>query len=200
MKVGLILECGRGGPDEQVCVHLIRRIAPEIELIRTTLDNKPRLVTQCASAAARLLEDGCERVVIIWDLFPAWRQPRETPCRRRDRTEILQALAMAGMKNPPVYLVCIAEELEAWLLSDERALSAILSTPAHPVRVSRLPRPEIVRNPKVRLLKLFQQNHRGRYNDVFHAIKIVEAMPDLARIRRCPSFARFVEKVTGKPL
>ena len=37
MKVGLILECGRGGPDEQVCVYLIRRVAPEIELICATL-------------------------------------------------------------------------------------------------------------------------------------------------------------------
>jgi hypothetical protein len=200
MKVGLILECGGGGPDEQVCLHLIRRIAPEIDLICATLDNKPRLVAQCASAAARLLEDGCERVVITWDLFPAWRQPRETPCRRRDRTEILQALATAGMKSPPVYLVCIAEELEAWLLSDERALSAILSTSAHPVRIHRLRRPETVRNPKVRLLKLFQQNGRGRYSDMLHAVRIVGAMPDLTRINRCASFVRFVEKVTGKPL
>jgi hypothetical protein len=35
---------------------------------------------------------------------------------------------------------------------------------------------------------------------MFHAVKIVEAMPDLNRIGRCPSFARFVEKVTGTPL
>jgi hypothetical protein len=200
MKVGLILECGRGGPDEQVCVHFIRRIAPEIELIRVTLVNKPRLMVQCASAAARLLGDGCERVIIVWDLFPKWRRPGEEHCRGHDRREIIQALAASGLQSPPVYLVCIEEELEAWLLSDERALSSILSTSAHPVRVSRLQRPETIRNPKVRLRKLFQQNGRGRYNDMFHAIRIVEAMPDLVRVRRCPSFARFVEKVTGRPL
>ena len=53
MKVGLILECGRGGPDEQVCLYLIRRIAPEIELICATLDNKPYLIARCAIAVAR---------------------------------------------------------------------------------------------------------------------------------------------------
>jgi hypothetical protein len=39
MKAGLILECGRGGPDEQVCIYLIRRIAPDIELTCAALDN-----------------------------------------------------------------------------------------------------------------------------------------------------------------
>ena len=200
MKVGLILECGRGGPDQQVCVYLIRRVAPHVGLTCVTLSNKPRLIAECGAVAATLLRDGCERVVIVWDLFPAWRKPGETHCRGNDRTEIFQALANLGLRSPPVYLVCIEEELEAWLLSDKRAISAILSTPAHPVRVPRLSRPETTRNPKARLLKLFQQNHRGRYNDMFHAIRIVEAMPDLNRIGRCPSFARFVEKVTGRPL
>ena len=200
MKVGLILECGRGGPDEQVCLYLIRHVAPQVELTCVTLSNKPRLIAECGAVTATLLRDGCERVVIVWDLFPAWRKPGETHCRGNDRTEIFQTLANAGIRNPPVYLVCVEEELEAWLLSDERALSAVLSTSAHPVRVPRRQRPETMRNPKVQLLKLFQQNRRGRYNDMFHALRIVEAMPDLNRIGRCPSFARFVEKVTGKPL
>ena len=200
MKVGLILECGRGGPDQQVCLHLIHRIAPQVELICMTLSSKPRLIAECGAVAATLLRDGCERVVIVWDLFPAWRKPGQTHCRGNDRTEIFRALSTLGLRSPPVYLVCIEEELEAWLLSDERALSIILSTSAHPVRVPRLSRPETTRNPKARLLKLFQQNHRGRYNDMFHTIRIVEAMPDLNRIGRCPSFARFVEKVIGRPL
>jgi len=200
MKVGLILECGRGGPDEQVCAYLARCIASEIELTCVTLVNKAWLMAECGAAATALLRDGCERVVIVWDLFPKWRRPGETHCRGRDRTEIIQTLANAGLRSRPVYLVCIEEELEAWLLSDERALSNILSTPAHPVRVSRLRHPETLRNPKVRLLKLFQQSSRGRYNDMLHAVRIVQAMPDFTRIRRCPSFARFVERMTGRPL
>jgi hypothetical protein len=58
----------------------------------------------------------------------------------------------------------------------------------------------MVKNPKVRSLKLFQQYGWSRYNDMFHALMIVKAMPDLNRIGRCPSFARFVEKVTGRSL
>ncbi len=197
MKVGLILECGRGGPDEQVCMHFMSRIAPGIELTCVTLVNKPQLMAECGAAAARLLQDGCERVVIIWDLFPPWRQPGASHCRGGDRAEIIQSLTNAGVMRPAVHLVCIEEELEAWLLSDERALRAVLSTAAHSVRVSRRRHPEAVPNPKAQLRKLFQQSRGRHYNDMVHAIKIVEAMPDLTRIRRCPSFVRFVEKVTG---
>ena len=102
MKVGLILECGGGGPDQQVCVYLIRRVAPQVELTCVTLSNKPRLIAECGAVAATLLRDGCERVVIVWDLFPAWRKPGETHCRGNDRTEIFQALANLGLRSPPV--------------------------------------------------------------------------------------------------
>lgn len=200
MKVGLILECGSRGPDEQVCTHLTHRLEPEIELACVTLVNKRRLVLECGAAAAGLLRDGCERVVIVWDLNPAWTQPGEAHCRGLDREEIFRTLQSAGVTTPPVHLVCIEKELEAWLLSDERALSAILSTPTHPVRVSRQRRSERVLNPKITLLRLFQQNGKGRYNDMFHAIKIAEAMPDLNRIRRCASFVRFAEKLLGRQL
>lgn len=53
------------------------------------------------------------------------------------------------------------------------------------------------RSPKTRLTKLFQQ-HRGQpYTDRFHAKKIVNAMPDLSRVKRCASFVRFAVKATG---
>jgi predicted secreted Zn-dependent protease len=38
------------------------------------------------------------------------------------------------------------------------------------------------------------------YVDRIHAKKIVEALPDLTRLRRCETFVRFAEKVTGKKL
>lgn len=56
---------------------------------------------------------------------------------------------------------------------------------------------EKVQNPKKRIIKTFQR-HAGRpYTDRIHAKQIVEAMPDLKRIKRCASFVRFAVKATG---
>lgn len=198
MKVGLVFECGPDGADLQVCRHLARLLQPEIEIVHITLDNKPRLIAECSPAVARLLNEGCERVVIVWDLHPPWRSNRQKPCRREDREAILSSLRKASVKSSHVFLVCIEEELEAWLLADGRAISKVLSRQAHPVRVQDVGRPERINKPKTRLNKIFQQ-HSGRpYVDRLHAKLIVEALPDLTRIKRCTTFVRFVVKVTGK--
>jgi Domain of unknown function (DUF4276) len=198
-KVGLIFECGPDGPDQQVCEYLARRLEPALDLSSVALGNKPRLLAECGRAAARLLEEGCERVVIVWDLYPPWRERGARPCRREDRRQITEALEAAGITARPVFLVCIREELEAWLLADERALMHVLSRPAHPAKVRGEKRPEQVRDPKKRLMRHFER-HGQRYNLTLHARKIVEALPDWSRIRRCESFLRFALKVTGRPL
>ena len=47
---------------------------------------------------------------------------------------------------------------------------------------------------------LIHQSISSEVTNMLHATRIVESMPDLKRIGRFPSFARFVEKVTGRPL
>ena len=103
----------------------------------------------------------------------------------------------AGVDALQVSLVCIEEELEAWLIADGRALSSVLSRPAHPVQVRDTKKPEKTRKPKTHLIRVFQQNGHS-YVDRIHAKKIVEALPDLTRLRRCETFVRFAVKVTGK--
>ena len=84
----MIFECGPDGADLQVCRHLARLLHPVIEIVHVTLDNKPKLATECGTAAAKLLAEGCERIVIIWDLHPPWRSNRQKPCRKEDRETI----------------------------------------------------------------------------------------------------------------
>ena len=202
MRVGLILEYGPGGADQQVCETLVKVLRPGLKISSVTLDNKPNLVAKCGEATAALLSEGCERVVIVWDLYPPWRTRGERPCRREDRETIQQSLTEAGVTSPNVYLVCIQEELEAWLIADERALSSVLSRPSYSVRVKRFRHPEAVRNPKARLTDLFRQ-HLGRswrYNDRRHAPEITRAMPDLTRLKRCKTFVRFALKVADVDL
>ena len=198
MKIGMIFECGPDGADRKVCEHLAQRLQSNIEMISVTLDNKPKLLSECGLTAAKLIRQGCERVVIVWDLYPPWRQRKQRPCRKEDREAVLEALTRAGVSPSRACLICIEEELEAWLIADGRAISRVLSRPTHPVRVQDIKRPERIRNPKTRLNQIFQQQTGRPYVDRIHAQQIVEALPDLTRLIRCATFARFAAKVTGE--
>jgi hypothetical protein len=198
LKIGMIFECGPQGADKKVCEYLARQLQHDIEIISVTLDNKPNLVAICGKAAAQLLNQGCDRVLIIWDLYPAWREKRQKPCRQEDRQEIYKSLKNAGVCLSSVHLICITEELEAWLIADGRAISAMLSTPEHPVTIKDTKNSERKANPKKYLNQLFKANIGKPYSDLQHAEKIVKKMSDLNKINRCPSFSRFASKITGE--
>ena len=96
-----------------------------------------------------------------------------------------------------ISLVCIEEELEAWLIADGRALSTVLSREAHPVKIKDEKKPERRRNPKAYLKKIFKQCGY-EYSELVHTKKIVEALPNLTKIKHCTTFVRFAVKVTGR--
>lgn len=192
----MILECGPQGADKAVCEYLANLLNPEIEVVSLTLDNKPGLIENCADAATTLFElEGCDRVVIVWDLYPAWRKAGERPCRNQDREQILEKLQNAGVINSNVFLVCIEEELEAWLLWEPQAISIFLSKPHRKIKVNKVGRSEQVKNPKVKLNKIFQENVNIPYSDRIHAKQIVQNIVNTNRLRRCETFVRFALKV-----
>jgi hypothetical protein len=97
------------------------------------------------------------------------------------------------------------EELEAWLLADYRAVTAMLQPLKHPHpvgRISRFSNPDGIRNPKKRLTKIFTQELGAgrRYVDYQHAIMLAREIPDFNRIRRSDSFKRFALKVAESEL
>ncbi|MEH2361301.1 DUF4276 family protein [Nostoc sp.] len=198
MKVGMIFECGPDGADKKVCENLARRLQPDIEISSVTLDNKPNLLLECGQVAALLLNEGCNRIIIVWDLYPPWREKKQRPCRKEDSDAIMESLVQAGVTSLDVHLVCIEEELEAWLLADGRAISAVLSRPTHQVKVKDKKNPEGVQNPKKQLNKIFQEHAGYPYIDRQHAQIIVEKLEDLNKIKRSTTFVRFAVKVTGR--
>lgn len=191
MTIGLIVESGPQGAEVQVLPKLMEKLGVRLKPSIVTFENKPRMIEGCGSAASSLLGGGCRRVLIVWDLYPAWREESTKPCRREDRTAIRASLKAAAIPAGRVFLVCIWEELEAWLIADGRALSAVLSRPTHPVSVQDRKWPDRVHNPKKALRRLFREKGHGDYSDRIHAIKIVNALPDLTRIKRSDSFSRF---------
>lgn len=197
MKIGFIFECGPQGADKSVCEYLASHLHPGVQLISRTLGNKPNLLAEAGKVAAKLLADGCRCVLIVWDLRPAWPDKKNKPCRHDERQALLQALAQAGIAvTQPVYLVCIEQELESWVLADEKNISDFLSTAAHPYLAKQVSKPDRVQNPKSVLMSHFKAARGSRYDDKIHAVKILSKNPpNWKRLRRSASFARFENKL-----
>lgn len=199
MTVGLIFECGPQGADKQVCEYLAAQLKPGVRITSATLDNKENLLRDAGKVAARMLKDGCACVLIVWDLRPAWPDMKNKPCRHGEREALLASLTEAGLPaTAPVYLVCIEQELESWLLACDHAIAAYLSTPAHAFPVKRIKAPDAVQQPKAAMVNHFRNARNWRYEDRVHAIRVFKAADmDLKRMRRSVSFARFESKLAG---
>lgn len=197
MTIGMIFECGPAGADKQVCEYLASKIRPGVQIKSRTLDNKGNLLSEAAKVAAQLLTDGCCCVLIIWDLRPAWPGANPKPCRAEERNAVLAKLAAAGVSaNAPVFPICIEQELESWIVANERALESLLSSDEHPYDVPRVKRPDLVAQPKAAVIKHFKSARGWRYDDKVDAIRILRALDvDLGRLRRSASFARFESKL-----
>lgn len=178
----------------------MRRLQQGIEVVTITLGDKRNLTAKCGETTALLFGDNCERVVIVWDLYPPWRR-REKPCRRDDREVIFSSLREAGVNLESVHLVCIREELEAWLIADNRALTAALSRLTGRVpRITEVRKPDSVSKPKERLMRIFREHTHRQYQGHDHAIKIIRELPNWNKIKRSKSFTRFALKATNTAL
>lgn len=97
-----------------------------------------------------------------------------------------------------VYLVCIEQELESWVLADEKNISDFLSTVTRPCTAKRARKPDEVQNPKSVMMNHFKTARGSRYDDKIHAIKILSKNPpNWKKLRRSASFARFENKLTA---
>lgn len=195
MKVGMIFECGDEGADIDVCRHLARRIRPSIRVEPDPLGNKRNLLNICGESAAQLLSIGCQKVFIIWDLYPSFKRD-DDPCRRNDKELIFESLSDAGVGLDKVELICIEAELETWLLADYKAVRDVLRMWNPKAKTGRLKRTHQLKNPKRTLEHLFETQIGSTYEPHKHAKKIVKAMQNLNRLRRIDSFRRFETKLT----
>lgn len=195
--IGFVFECGPQGADKQVCEYLATQITGQTRFKSRTLDNKPKLLAEAGAVARQLLDDGCCRVLIVWDLRPSWPDKTNKPCRKMERDAVLKSLDDAAVPgNAPVYLICIEQELESWILADNGALSAYLSTPTHPYDVPRTRRPDDEKNPKSKVISHFKKARGTPYDDKVHALKILKAAQlNSSRLRKSPSFARFEQRL-----
>ena len=202
-RLGLVLECDAGGADELVFRCLTRRLTAEGQeptVFPVCLGSKKGLMEDAITRAQALVEvDQCGLVLIVWDLKPLWKEADAKKCV--DEADLLRAKlqALPAKVRPKIKLLCLTWELETWLLAEERAVRAYLATPAHACDFTTPNRLAQVSDPKSVLNKAFTA-FRGkgrRYEDWMEAIRLVQLWPDTSRVRKVPSFARFVTLLTG---
>lgn len=197
-QLGLILECGPAGADEQVFKFLLKHLKPHLTIVPITMGDKPRLLNGCGLVAAELLSNGCERLLIVWDLYPAWRERGQTPCRKKDREMIFESLNETGISPHQVVLLCIRAELESWLIADESNVTQFVATQCHPhqpCRANSVKRPEQNNNPKKYLHQYFQSTLGRKYNDAWDAKPLIQGANLGIIERKCPSFKRLKDKL-----
>lgn len=198
MTVGFILEGGPSGPDQMVFKILLQRLRPGSKVICVPLGAKPNLISKSGDVTATLFRRGCDCVIIVWDLYPAWdTHSSKKPCLKNDREAIGRSLTAAAVDSSRVHLVCIHKMLECWLLADEKAISACLSKlTKKTVSVPRTKRPEDAIKPKKLLSKIFQEYARSEFQSHVHAESIIKEVKDFKRLQQCTSFAYFRLKLT----
>lgn len=203
MKIGIICEGGMKGADRMVYEFLAKQILPDAKIISKPLDKKTKLIQQCGQEAKALLElDGCERVIIIWDLQPAWKR-KESACRYADCSLIKQSLQEAQLDKQQlkqVHLVCMEQELETLFLADEQAIEQYLAQMSRrDCKVKYFRHLESYKNAKKAVEIIFEQ-HSGKahlYRDMIHAEKLIQLVT-IKKLKRCPSFVRFAIKVANE--
>lgn len=220
MKLGLVVE---GLADGAVCEVAAKRLRSGITVHPpTTLVNKPLLLRGCGEAAAALLTVAkCDKVVVVWDLYPNWpdeatkkaaqqkkstskKNQRTGPDCKEDRAAALASLESAGLADDPrVSLVCIERELETWLIADAAAITSVLVarhiTPDRLEKIKLPGKPERHADPKGWLEDTFYKARKTKYTDRDHAPAIMSAIGNLNDLRKVQSFSRFAAKLLGVP-
>lgn len=203
MKIGLILECDRGGTDEQVYKYLIKKLCPGMELVTQPAgSNKKSMIAACGKTAKQLLADGCDKVMIIWDLYPSWGE--ENPSRQQDVAAIQANLTVEEVNQDKVELVCIAQMLETILLADGGG--AVTAYKAHLLRgkphIKKLPvfAPKDIHTTKPKsLIDSYLADGSGRkkgYNELTDTVKMIQRIDDLSVVAaNMPSFQQLVDVV-----
>ena len=202
MKVGLLVESGRAGLEaivfRRICDLLIAQHEAQIEVEIVPMDNKLRLLQDCAGVAKALLATGFERVVVLWDERPAWPTANDRLCWHNDREHALAQLNALKVPLEKVHLVCIEREFESWLMYDHRMLGRVLSRQTRTVSFPKQSHPDRNPNPKGTLTSKFRELAGQTYVDVNFATRFAIELSSLNKVLKCPTFKRFAVKLTGQ--
>lgn len=172
-RIGIIAE---DVSDVEVVTHILGKYVNRNEFsIRKFVGNGcGKLRNKCDSWVATLFESGCHHVMVFHDLD------------RHDEASLMALLRekIPAKKFPKSLIVIPTEEMESWLLSDEKAIKDVFSLKKIPPRIENC---EAIKSPKEYLAKLIWLDSKKRYLNTVHNTKIAEKV-SIENLRRCSSF------------
>lgn len=198
MKAGLILECRTGGPDAIIYKYVANEICKKLKIEKPeTLVNKKRLIEEAPIVTETLIESGCDYVFIIWDRKPRW-EDKAGNCIT-DKATLTKGMNALGLDLSKIFLCCIDEMLESWLIADKRGVNNwIKSKTTHALPDFGDHKDKANQTaPKDRIKNYLKQHfNKWKFNDYDDNIDIVKALPDFNRAARWnDSFRYFLECV-----
>lgn len=205
MKLGFVFECSPGGCDIKVFQHILKLINPGFDFTfnfhHAAMKSKKELEKGCGKEVKRLKSIGCEKIFVVWDLIPTWKEDG-TPCRHDDKEKIKKSLAAYALTSNDIIFLCIERELESWLIADEKALKSFFITKNDMKdEITQVKYPDKHHDPKGLLNKYFNTYRRVRsFEPMIHTELLLAKMTDVHNLRRSKSFQRFYFKLTGSLL
>jgi len=174
VRVGVIAE---DQSDVDVVDELLAKVTTRKYVIKRFLGHgSGRVVGKCSEWARVLRDQGCTRLIVVYDL--------DTGNLPEVRARLRGALGQCPITRHTIIIP--VREIEAWLLADEVSIARI----AKPRRVPRpIPNPERFMRPKETLRDLIERlsERRITYVNTIHNKQLAKHAA-LVRVRRCMSF------------
>jgi len=197
-RIGFVVESPLDGADHKILNFVAKVQRPDIEPVFRFNKNKGELFRMCRDQVSGLIQiEKCESVFVVWDLWPCdehLQKKGKASCV--NEVNYVKDLLDASVRAKAI-LLCITYEMDAWLLPDGAAVQKALSTKAHSAsRISDDKNPEHHVDPKVILDRHFKNNGKpSGYQQVAWGPKIMSHANFQKIERRCPSFARLLDKL-----
>ena len=197
MKVGFIVECTLGGPDAKIYPYVAKQLCDALVIEKPeTLKDKKSLLQEAPLVAQTLFENGCDTVFIIWDKKPRWGIGGNC---ETDKETLAKELASLEVDTTKVFLCCIDELLESWLIADgDGVTNWINSKTPHKIRAFDDHKTKQEQSsPKEKISAYLKSNYgKWKYNDFIDDFGILQHLPNYNKSAKLnPSFGEFVNFV-----
>jgi hypothetical protein len=182
-RIGVIAE---DKSDVEVITVILEKYAAKntFEVKKFVGNGCGRLRNKCRTWTETLLKAGCTHVLIFHDLD------------RNEETKLLKTLLnkVPSKEFPNALIVIPIEEMEAWLLADEAAITKTFAL-KHPLK--KIPSPETVGSPKEEIGRIVWSGAKKRYLNTVHNVKIAStAKRD--NLLRCTSYVKLDDYLVMK--
>jgi hypothetical protein len=175
-KIGVIAE---DNSDIEVIDEILNKYltSNEYKIKKFVGNGCGKLRNKCSSWTKTLFSSGCDYVFIFHDLD------------RYNEKELRKTLEIKVCPKEYVnsLIVIPREELEAWLLSDAKALKTVFDLPKEPNKIGNC---ELIESPKEHIRDLVYKIGKKRYLNTVHNKKIAKEIC-LENLKKCKSFEPF---------